>query len=427
MKLEEKHIQEIQDKFSKIENKQDLLILLNYTKKLIYGLNCNIITLKHLNYYANPENCVNRYSTFSITKKSGGERQINSPIGGLKTILRVLNCIFHCCFEPNRAANGFILGKSIVNNAELHIRKNYVYNIDLKDFFHSFDRNRVKMALLKEPFNLNGDKEPIAFLIASLCTHPLIVADNTVKTVLPQGSPTSPTLTNLLCIVLDRRLNGLAKKFGADYSRYADDITFSSHHNIFVKEDFQRELKRIIEDDQSLLINVKKTRLQKTGYRKDVTGLTVNEKVNVQKRYVKQIRMWIYYWEKYGYLRAQQLFSEDFKKDKGYVGEMKGNLGKVIRGKLDFLKMVKGENDSTYIKLMERLDRLESNKSSIKIILDLWENDGIEAAMEKYYLGYVKIKSQPQSLHTDEDFGLDDEFVSALLKPTINEDLIDEI
>jgi hypothetical protein len=426
MKIEEKQILEIKEKISKIETKRDLLNLLNYTKKLIYGSECKPFSLKQLNYFSNPAKCNNRYSTFSVKKKSGGERQINSPIKGLKMILRVLNTIFQCCSESHKAANGFVLNKSIVTNAHQHIGKQYVYNIDLKDFFHSFDRNRVKMALLKEPFSLNGDKEPLAFFIASLCTHPLLLGDGLTKIVLPQGSPTSPTLTNILCVTLDRRLNGLAKKLGADYSRYADDITFSSHHNIFGKEDFQKELKRIIEEDQSLRINVKKTRLQKTGFRKEVTGLTVNDKVNVQKRYVKQIRMWIYYWEKYGYLRAQQLFVNDYKKDKGHIVKGQPNLVNVLSGKLDFLKMVKGADDSTYFKLKRRFDRLVNSNGNIKLILDLWEKDGIEAAMEKYYLGYVKIKSKPLIFSAEEDFCLDDEFVSTILNPTINKDLTDE-
>ena len=153
------------------------------------------------------------------------------------------------------------------------------------------------MGFMYEPFNLNGKKEPLAFLLASLCTHPFEI-DGEVKTVLPQGSPTSPTLTNILCRKLDRRLTGLAYRFGATYTRYADDITFSSPHNIYTDEAFNKELKRIIEEDQKLVINPKKTRLQKAGYRQEATGLIVNEKVNVRRRYVKQIRMWLYYWEK---------------------------------------------------------------------------------------------------------------------------------
>ncbi len=421
MKIEEKQTLEIKKMFSGIEDKTDLLNLLNYTKVLIYGQDCKKITLRKLNYFANPTKCLDRYSTFSISKKSGGERQINSPDFGLRSILRVLNVVFQCCIEPHKAANGFVLKKSIVTNATLHIGKNYVYNIDLKEFFHSFDRNRVKMAFIQEPFFLKGNKEPIAFLIASLCTHPLLIEDGSTQTVLPQGSPTSPTLTNLLCVSLDRRLNGLAKKFGARYSRYADDITFSCHQNVFKKEDFQKELKRIIEEDQSLKINEKKTRLQKTGYRKEVTGLTVNEKVNVQKRYVKQIRMWIYYWEKYGYLRAQQLFMMDYKKDKGHVSNSQPNLVNVLSGKLDFLKMVKSDNDSTFLKLKVRFDKLVNSDDLIKNILDLWENVGIESAMEKYYLGYVKSKHELPKRATLSDFGLDEESIAKLFKEGTSE------
>jgi RNA-directed DNA polymerase len=155
----------------------------------------------------------------------------------------------------------------------------YVLNLDLKDFFHTFDRNRVKMGFMYEPFNLNGDKETIGiFYWQVLCTHPFEI-DSELKTVLPQGSPTSPTLTNILCKKLDRRLNGLANRFGATYTRYADDITFSSPHNIYNDVEFNQELKRIIEEDQKLVINPKKTRLQKSGYRQEATGLIVNDKV----------------------------------------------------------------------------------------------------------------------------------------------------
>lgn len=388
MKLEQKQISEIKQKFSAIENRDDLLVLINYTKTAMYGEKAKPFTLKQFTYFVYPENCKNRYKTFLIKKKSGGERQINAPANGLRSILRVLNVIFQCCAIPHETANGFVLKKSIVTNAKRHLNKHYVYNIDLKDFFHSFDRNRLKMALMREPFSLNGDKEPVAFIIASLCTHPLLI-DDTLKVVLPQGSPTSPTLTNLLCLKLDRRLNGLAKKIGADYSRYADDITFSSHRNVFNSESFIKELKRIIMDDQDLMINDKKTRLQKFGYRQEVTGLTVNEKVNVQKRYVKQVRMWIYYWEKYGYSKAQQLFVKDYTKDKGHVNNLNSQLSNVISGKLDFLRMVKGEGDSTYSSLNSRFFKLkESNcpdRVKISEVLKLWESEGIESALDYYY------------------------------------------
>lgn len=384
MKIEDTHITEIKSRFSSIETKEDLLNLLNYARTILYGEDCEFFKMNQLTYYADPSKCSNRYVKFTVKKKSGGERQINSPVKGLKSILKVLNFVLQCCFEPHKSANGFVLNKSIVTNATKHLGKNYVYNIDLKDFFHSFDRQRVKTGLMQEPFSLKGKKEPLAFLIASLCTHTLEI-DGEIKNVLPQGSPTSPTLTNILCIRLDRRLNGLAKKVGADYSRYADDITFSSPRNVFNSETFIKELKRIITDDQYLTINDKKTRLQKYGYKQEVTGLTVNEKVNVQKRYVKQVRMWIYYWEKYGYTKAQKIFINDYIKDKGHIKNSNSQLSNVLSGKLDFLKMVKGENDATYIKLKERFDIVNDSNSSMVKLLDIWENSGIEVAMNIFY------------------------------------------
>lgn len=429
MKLEQKQISEIKLKFSAIENRDDLLVLINYTKTSLYGDKVKPFTLKQLTYFAHPENCKNRYKTFSIKKKSGGDRQINSPADGLRSILRVLNVIFQCCAIPHETANGFVLNKSIVTNAKRHLNKHYVYNIDLKDFFHSFDRNRVKMALMREPFSLNGDKEPVAFIIASLCTHPLLINES-LKVVLPQGSPTSPTLTNLLCLNLDRRLNGLAKKIGADYSRYADDITFSSHRNVFNSETFIKELKRIIEVDQDLRINDKKTRLQKFGFRQEVTGLTVNEKVNVQKRYVKQVRMWIYYWEKYGYSKAQQIFIKDYTKDKGHVKNLNSQLSNVISGKLDFLRMVKGEGDSTYSSLNSRFFKLKEancpNRVKISEVLKLWESKGIESAMDYYYEISKKVDNFAENVQNlNQDTLLkDEEIINKIIESLKNDGII---
>jgi len=380
MKIEQTHIEQIRKQFTSIQSKKDLVNLLSDAKNLLYGEKCNPVQLKSFTYYANPEICKKRYQTFTIKKKSGSDRTIHAPVKGLKSILRSLNFVLQCLYEPHQAATGFVKDKSIVDNAKKHVGHNYVLNMDLKDFFHAFDRNRVKLGFMFEPFNLNGDKEPLAFLLASLCTHPIEI-DGKIKTVLPQGSPTSPTITNILCKKLDRRLNGLANRFGAAYTRYADDITFSSPHNIYNADDFNTELNRIIEKDQELTINSKKTRLQKAGYRQEATGLIVNEKVNVRRRYVKQIRMWLYFWEKYGYEKAEQIFKRDYIADKGHVKKGEPNLENVLDGKLEFLKMVKGENDGTYNKLKYRFDKLNGNFTSLSLILDVWENEGIDSAI----------------------------------------------
>lgn len=392
MKIEQVHIDQIRKQFAELQSKEDLVKLLSDAKNMLYCEECKPVQLKSLTYYANPNLCKKRYQTFAIKKKSGADRTIHAPVKGLKSILRSLNFVLQCVYEPHEAATGFVLEKSIVDNAKKHEGKHYVLNMDLKDFFHSFDRKWVKYGFSYEPFNLSGskEKEELAFLLASLCTHPFEI-DEKEKTVLPQGSPTSPTLTNILCKKLDRRLTGLANRFGATYTRYADDITFSSQHNIYTDEVFNKELKRIIEEDQKLVINPKKTRLQKTGYRQEATGLIVNHKVNVHKRYVKQIRMWLYYWEKYGYEKATQIFKRDYILDKGHVKKMNSHLVNVLDGKLEFLKMVKGIEDGTYKRLKERFDllngmkvKIDNEKIDLESVVNAILNKGLDEGISLY-------------------------------------------
>jgi len=240
-------------------------------------------------------------------------------------------------------------------------------------------------------FNLKEEKEPLAFLIASLCTHPFKI-NGEIKTVLPQGSPTSPTLTNLLCLKLDRRLNGLAKRFNAKYSRYADDITFSAQKNVFKDDLFQTELDRIIAD-LDFDINPKKTRLLKSDFRQEVTGLTVNEKVNVKTKYVKQLRNWLYLWERYGFNKAEQLFKKDYYSEKGHIKKANPNFENVLSGKLEYLKMVKGFNNSTYLKLKGRFDKLTLNvdlnkKIDLNDILDVILTKGLGKGLKLFEMHY---------------------------------------
>lgn len=238
----------------------------------------------------------------------------------------------------------------------------------------------------------SNPKTKLANLIANICCTEMEVERRneigewvTVKrNVLPQGAPTSPILTNVICQRLDFLLTGVAKRFGLKYSRYADDITFSSMHNVFQADgDFIKELHRIIAE-QGFQIKESKTRLQKEGYRKEVTGLLVNEKVNVQKRYIKQLRMWLYYWERYGYDRAYGYFIQQYLRDRTNI-KGKPNMANVISGKLEYLKMVKGEDNDAYLKLRERFNILTNKTDHIAELLSLWESEGIEKAMENYY------------------------------------------
>ncbi len=248
----------------------------------------------------------------------------------------------------------------------------------------------------------NTTRLNIANIIASICCTEMEVErkdkigewEKKIRNVLPQGAPTSPVITNIVCQRLDYLLTGVARRFGLKYSRYADDITFSSMHNVYQPEsDFLKELHRIIEE-QNFHIKVVKTRLQKDGFRKEVTGLLVNEKVNVQKRYVKQLRMWLYYWERYGYQRASEFFLRQYVFDKGHVKKFKPDMAKVISGKLDYLSMVKSADNELYIKLKNRFDSLKEYSRSTKksenrikhlndILISIL-SEGVESAMVKY-------------------------------------------
>ena len=405
MDIEQALIKQIKDQFNNLQTKQDLVNLLNEVKKLIYEKDkVSKVSLSNLTFYANPKLSSKRYKTFTIKKKSGADRTIHAPAKSLKNTLRSINFILQCVYVPHKAATGFIPDKSITDNAKQHIGKNYVLNMDLKDFFHSFDLNRVKLAFMYEPFNLKKDREPLAFLLAALCTHPMEI-DGETKRVLPQGSPASPTITNILCRRLDRRLTGLAHRFGATYTRYADDITFSSQHNIYAKDEkaqlndkgcydnFMTELERLIHEEK-LTINPKKTRLQKRGYQQEVTGLIVNDKVNVRRKYVKEIRKWLYLWEKYSYEKAQMYFEAAYKSDKGHVKEGSPDLANVLEGKLNFMKMVKGEDNKAYEKLRSRFDTLQPKPlqqpkrnnvtQNINYILSVFASRGLEDAMNLF-------------------------------------------
>ena len=345
----------------RLETKEDLLRLLNQIKQ-DEMTECSMpdkfypFTMKHLNYYCNPNNSFHRYKQFKIKKKSGGFRQITAPRNQcFMLLLRCVNELFKAVYTPSAHAMGFTEGRSVVINANVHKGHNYVFNVDLKDFFPSIHQARVWKRLQLKPLLF---KQPVANILAGLCSMKEKMEDGSIKYVLPQGAPTSPIITNMICDNLDRRLAGLAKRFGVVYSRYADDITFSSMHNIYhVSGEFRKELKRIIES-QGFTINEAKTRLQKFGTRQEVTGIVVSDKLNVSQKYVRDIRNILYIWRKYGYDTAFNKFFPKYKETKGHIKKGNPDMVNVLDGKLMYLKMVKGKDDSVYQRLKEQFDKL---------------------------------------------------------------------
>ena len=345
--------------WTEMKNKKDFVDLLNEVLIMLYQTNTLKFDIAHLNYYTNTQINKKRYISFQIPKKKKGEyRTIDAPCQSLKTIQQCLNLLFQFVFIPHSAAKGFVPNCSILNGARVHIQQKYVYNIDLKDFFPSITSGRLYNRLQSKPFSLNHE---VASIITDLCCY----SNSEGKNVLPQGAPTSPTITNIICERLDRKLSKLAKAYNLKYSRYADDITFSGMVNVFAEEGkFCQSLKHIIEEEENFKINTDKTRLLHRGNRQEVTGITVNEKPNVSRKYVKQLRTLIHNWEVLGYHEAQQRFLELYKPTKNVGGEH--HIENIISGKLDYLKMVKGESDTTYKKLRERFETLSQKISDTK-------------------------------------------------------------
>lgn len=236
-----------------------------------------------------------RYTTFNIPKRSGGARTIDAPNVRLKGLQRSLSKILFECLREieakdsrrNKLSHAFRPGASIISNAKTHHRRRYVLNLDLKDFFPAFNFGRVRGFFLKnEHFRL---AEPVATLLAQIACK---------DGKLPQGSPCSPVITELMTHFLDIRLVKLAARYKCTYTRYADDITISTNQREFpsalaeldgTEWKLGEELVSRI-NDAGFEVNDAKTRMQLRGSRQMVTGLTVNEKVNVARAYYKRVR-----------------------------------------------------------------------------------------------------------------------------------------
>lgn len=248
-------------------------------------LDIPIRKLTHILYILHPDSC---YSTFTIKKKNGGTREISVPSPELMSIQRKIALSLYKYEQflkkekqtHDNISHAFEKGKSIITNAQIHRNKRYVLNIDLKDFFPTIHFGRVRGYFMNNrDYHLSKE---IATIIAQLTCF---------KGKLPQGAPTSPIIANLICNILDMRLLTLSKKYKVDYTRYADDLTFSTNDKNFLDEQdlFLKAVSNEIEK-AGFTVNETKTRCQYRDSRQVVTGLIVNKKINVIKDYYKTTR-----------------------------------------------------------------------------------------------------------------------------------------
>ena len=282
-----------------------------------------------------------KYTTFQVPKRNGGQRTIEAPIDQLKGLQRRLADLLQDCLDEinatrkvkDRTAHGFKRKRSIITNARRHRHRRWVFNIDLENFFPSINFGRVRGFFIKNrDFRLH---ENVATILAQIACF---------NNSLPQGSPCSPVMSNLIAHLMDMRLVSLARRAGCTYSRYADDLTFSTNKKQFPYEIARpsgdgheshiwlpgEELRSEIERS-GFRINQNKTHMMYRSSRQKVTGLIVNKKINVRWEYRHNVRAMVHKLVKTGEFDVNGSVHENgeiiIDKRPGTLDELHGMLG----------------------------------------------------------------------------------------------------
>lgn len=304
-----------------------------------------------------------KYRHFQIIKSNGQKRDIASPEKRFKNLQIKIAKLLVGEYEAKACVYSYVKGKSIVQNANVHCGQRFVINVDLRDFFHSIHFGRVKGVLLGHPYYSSDE---VATTLAQLICY---------KNKLPQGAPTSPIMSNLVCRSLDNSLNKIARKYKAKYSRYSDDITISTSTSKLpsalaykdpetgsfqIGNELLREITR-----NGFKVNHSKFRVQNQSEHQEVTGLTVNSRnPNVSRDYIRSIRAMINKVDKHGSLYVLNEYREFYRRKSKKELPPNVTAYDIIRGKLEFLREVKGASDPVYANYALRFQKIYPNYRS---------------------------------------------------------------
>jgi RNA-directed DNA polymerase len=295
------------------------------------------------------------YNTYKIRKKNGGYRWIMSPNEELKSVQRWILINILEKITISNSANAFVRGKSIVSNARNHIGKELILNIDLYRFFDTITEKRV-FGLIKKL----GYTDKLSYDIAKLlCVNAPnsywkeIKKENRLKkrlikskpAILPQGAPTSPIISNIVSKNLDKAFLTYCAKCNIEYSRYADDLSFSGKRDDMLSLPI---IKKIIRQ-QGFTINIDKTKYLSHHRRQTITGITVNNGLYVDKKITKLIKQELFYCLKYGYKDHLE-----YKKNKGKT--LKSGYKDWLLVKICFIYSVEKENGEKLFKLFNQIE-----------------------------------------------------------------------
>ena len=308
------------------------------------------IPLSQLSYYAYHADKRLVYSTFSIPRRYGRERNIEAPVRTLKYVQRILHESLTRVYGPHPAVHGFVPHRSVATNAQIHVGQRYVLNIDLADYFPSITRKRIFGRLIAEPYAF---QPPVANAVASLSTN--------FFAQLPQGSPSSPVIANIVTAGMDADLAKLCGRLRCRFTRYADDISISTSRGEMPSQIARYpnasgtgqviigdELANII-DRHGFKINHRKSRLQSYWTRQMCTGLVVNgDRPSLRRPYIRRLRSLIDHWQKRGWQDAAQVLHL---KEGHLLIEDRQAFVNYVAGKIGYLKMVRGQDDTVFQRL----------------------------------------------------------------------------
>ena len=233
--------------------------------------------------YSISNNVENNYKVFKVRKRSGGYRTIYEPSETLKYIQRQI--LKNVLSERNvsKYAKAYVSGISLKENALPHVNKEIILKLDIKNFFDSINFNQV----YKYCFSIEYYPKNIGVLLTTLCTY---------YGYIPQGAPTSSYISNLIMRDFDQTVGRFCEERSIAYTRYSDDMTFSGSFNV-------GEVLSFVNSQLNLLgfsLNKRKINVVCKSKKQSVTGLVVNEKVQVSRKYKDKIRQEIYYIKKFG-------------------------------------------------------------------------------------------------------------------------------
>jgi len=317
------------------------------------------IAYKDLIYYLYRLPNEKKYCSFEILKKNGETRIISTPTTSLKILQHKLHCILSIIFTPKFPSHGFVKGKSIKTNASIHVKSKYVLNIDLENFFPSINFGRVRGMFMAYPYRLSA---PVATVLSQICCY---------NNELPQGAPTSPIISNMICAKLDSQLGYLAKQNKCFFTRYADDITFSTSKKSFPKTiayidettnqmHVGDELKNIIKNN-GFIINNEKVWLRGRDRRQTVTGLIVNDFVNVTRKYKNQVRAMLHALKEYGPEKTKNYFECKYLNNNTSEWKCLPKFELVLKGKIEYIGMIRGHDSDIYLKYLSELKKISPN------------------------------------------------------------------